>query len=76
MEPTNRTMRELIRNYPTTEALTPIGGAEIETAGIKVRLQRAKAHHEKELAKVNAALDALDNQPEVAELLETVMKAL
>ncbi len=47
-----------------------------EVASIKVRLQRSKDHHERELAKINAAMAALDSQPEVAQLLEAVMKAL
>lgn len=68
-------MHGLIK-YPTSLAQSDTGSTEIEPAGIKQRLERAKAHHERELAKVNAALNALENQPEVAELLETVMKAL
>jgi hypothetical protein len=62
-----------LMKYPAPEAGSL---SEIEPAGIKQRLERAKAHHERELAKVNAALDALDNQPKVADLLELVMKAL
>jgi hypothetical protein len=49
--------------------------AEVEN-NIFIRLKRSKEHHERELAKVNAALDALEQQPEVAKLLEAVMKAL
>jgi hypothetical protein len=66
----------LLDKYPQAESsLAQVGGTEIENS-ITARLTRAKVHHERELRKVNAALDALSNQPEVAELLETVMKAL
>lgn len=59
-------------DYPQTEG----GLGQPEVASIKVRLQRSKDHHERELAKINAAMAALDSQPEVAQLLEAVMKAL
>jgi hypothetical protein len=54
-----------------------VGSSAVEVEqNITLRLKRSKEHHERELAKVNAALDALEQQPEVAKLLEAVMKAL
>lgn len=65
----------ILTKYPESVAERSIGGAEIEQ-GIKIRLERSKAHYERELVKINAALDALNDQPETAKLLELVMKAL
>ena len=42
---------------------------------IRGRLIRRKAEHEERLATVNAALDALDKNPEVAGVLELIQRA-
>jgi hypothetical protein len=47
-----------------------------EERSILARLTRSKKRLESELAKVDAALEGLDKNPQVAELLEKVMKAL
>lgn len=43
---------------------------------INKRLADEKQHLEKRLTEVNNALDALNAQPEVAELLESIFKVL
>jgi hypothetical protein len=53
-----------------------VGSVVTPENNIFLRLKRSKEHHERELAKVNEALDALEKQPEVAQLLQAVLKAL
>jgi hypothetical protein len=48
----------------------------MEDPSIGNRLRRQKKALEEQLAKINAALEALDSQPKVAELLETIIKVL
>jgi uncharacterized protein with von Willebrand factor type A (vWA) domain len=50
--------------------------AEWKNAGIKVRLVRQQKHLRQQLEMVDAAVEALNKNPEVAELLESVMRAL
>jgi uncharacterized membrane protein YfbV (UPF0208 family) len=54
----------------------PQSGGLGERATIKQRLTRQKTELESRLKQVNDALDAMNSQPEVAELLELVMRAM
>ena len=66
-------MNKLMRvDQPQTEAGV---GCEIDRS-IKSNLTRQRDQLEERLMKVNAAIEALNAQPNVAELLETVMKVL
>jgi len=57
-------------NWPETQSVG------MEERGIKVRLTRQQRQLQEALDRVNAALEALESNPGVAELLEKVMKAL
>lgn len=57
-----------------TEAIAGIGSMEVVTT-INDRLVYEKRRLESELADVNAALDALQQHPEVAKVLSLVSKA-
>jgi dienelactone hydrolase len=54
-------------------------GAEMAQAtdrSIKSNLERQRTQLQERLSKINAALDALNKQPEVAELLESIIKVM
>jgi ABC-type phosphate transport system auxiliary subunit len=65
---------KLLDPYPT--AVTESSGSLGERATIKQRLTRQKSELEARLKQVNDAIDAMNSQPEVAELLELVMRAM
>jgi chaperonin cofactor prefoldin len=54
--------------YNPTDMLQPAGPVD--------QLRQRKSMMEAELAKVNAALEALDKNPEIADILQLVGKAL
>jgi hypothetical protein len=66
-------MRNILSSYPTTGEPIPIGA---EDRSIVNNLRRQKKNLEEQLEKVNAALSALEKQPEVAKLLETIIKVM
>ena len=49
--------------------------AKVASESIKERLQSKQARLEKQLADTNAALEAMEANPEVAKVMELVMKA-
>jgi hypothetical protein len=57
---------------PTTDQ----GSALAERATIRQRLTRQKSELEKRLNEINAALDIMDDQPQVAELVERLMRVV
>lgn len=54
----------------------PYNPSELQPAGPVDQLKSQKHHLEAQLAKVNAALDALNKNPEIADILQLVGKAL
>ena len=50
--------------------------SDIRSSGTVDQLKEHKSRLESRLAKVNAALDALEKNPEVAEILQLVSKAM
>ncbi len=62
-------------NYPQVPCGT-IANCDVERAGPLDILEDKKAQLESQLAKVNAALDALKANPEISNLLQLVGKAL
>lgn len=61
--------------YGAGEANSPATGRYIPES-VADRLRRQKAAHEESLARINAALSALDSNPGFADALDAVMKAL
>ncbi len=64
-------LMKLSEEYPQTE-----GSLGAHDRSIKNNLLRQRDILQTKLDKINAAIEALNKQPEVAELLETVMKAI
>ena len=62
-----------MKDYPVLAEQSLCGST---TTGIRDRLERQRNTLQEHLDRVNAAIDALDKQPSVAELLEKVMKVL
>jgi hypothetical protein len=60
-------------DYPVAETT---GGMLAERATIRQRLTRQKSELEKRLDEINAALDVMDEQPQVAELVERLMRVI
>ena len=66
-------MSRLLEKYPQPDMSVEAIGY---VPGIQERLKREKQRLEDRLEQVTAALDALEKQPQVAELLETIIKVV
>jgi hypothetical protein len=62
-------------DYPTPTTDQAVG-VLAERATIRQRLTRQKFELEKRLNEINLALDVMDEQPQVAELVERLMRVI
>jgi hypothetical protein len=67
---------KMLRDNVLTPTAESVGGMLAERATIRQRLTRQKFELEKRLDEINAALDVMDEQPQVAELVERLMRVI